>query len=106
MLKVTCKERQSNRANGHLRKRCCIVSSSSQKQHLLLPAHRRFAKLSLVKMTPLWTNHMNTLIFKGTFTFQIFRGLGIVSVLIKSIYIDLSEKKNPEEVSFQITLSG
>ena len=58
-------------ASGQSRKRCLIVSSRSQKLHLVGPVQLRFVKLSLVKITCLWTNHINTFIFKGTLTSQL-----------------------------------
>ena len=45
--------------------------SLDQKKHRLLPSCGRFAKLYLVKITPLRINHINTFIFKGALIFQI-----------------------------------
>ena len=57
-------------ANRQSRKRCLMFSVWSQKLHLEEPTQLRFARLSLVKMTCLCTNHINTLMRKGTFTLQ------------------------------------
>ena len=92
-------------AKGQSRKRCLIDSSLSQKLHLLQPVQLRFAKLSLVRMTCLWTNHINTLIFKGTLTFQTCFELGMTLALIISKYMDLTEN-SPFLVSFQRSWSG
>ena len=47
--------------------KCFIVSSLLEKQQqFLLPCRFIFAKLSLVKSTFRWRNHMHTLIFSGT----------------------------------------
>src|SRR3990170_7717412 len=92
-------------ANGQSRKKCLIVSSRSQKLHLVGPVQLRFTKLSLVKITYLWTNHINTLIFKGTLTSQTCLELGIELELITSTYIDLTVNA-PDLVSFQRNSSG
>ena len=78
-------------AKGQSRKRCLIDSSLSQKLHPLDPVQLRFTKLSLVRITCLWTNHMNTLIFEGTLTFQTCFELGIMLELIIYEYMDLTE---------------
>ena len=75
-------------------------SSQSQKLYLVNPVQLRFAKLFLVKMTCLCTNHVNTLIFKGTLTFQTCFELGIELELITSRYMDLTVN-SPFLVSFQ-----
>lgn len=102
ILKATCMDRHKTLAIGQSRKRCLIDSSWSQKLHLLDPVQLRLAKLSLVRITCLWTNHMNTLIRKGTFTFQICKDRGRETELIKSKYIDFTEN-TPFLVSFQCT---
>jgi hypothetical protein len=35
----------------HAMKRCCIISSRSQKQHFLIPCEFRLARLSFVRIT-------------------------------------------------------
>ena len=42
-----------------------------REQHHLLPSKLRIAKLSLVKITFSWTNHIKTFNFNGTLIFQI-----------------------------------
>ncbi|XBJ08229.1 hypothetical protein VPH35_013587 [Triticum aestivum] len=97
--------RQSTLANGQSKKRCLIVSSRSQKLHLVGPVQLRLIKLSLVKITCLWTNHINTFIFKGTLTAQTCLEVGMELELITSIYIDFTVN-TPDLVSFQRNSSG
>ena len=54
-LYATWTVRQIKVAKGQEIKRCWIVSSLSQKQHFLHPFQFRLAKLSLVRITSLWT---------------------------------------------------
>ena len=68
-------------AKGQSRKRHLMDSSRSRKLHLVDHVQLCFAKLSLVKITCLCTNHINTLIFKGTLTFQTCFKRGIVLAL-------------------------
>ena len=105
ILKAMCTVRHRTLANRQSRKRCLIVSSRSQKLHLVGHVQLRFAKLSLVNITCLCTNHINTLIFKGTLTFQTCLDLGIELELITSRYIDLTVN-SPDLVTFQRNLSG
>ena len=70
ILKAIWTDRHRILPNGQSRKRCLMFSLWSQKLHLEEPTQLHFARLSLVKMTCLCTNHINTLIRKGTFTFQ------------------------------------
>src|SRR4051812_4794004 len=100
MLKAMWTIRHRTLANGQSRKRCLIVSSRSQKLQLVGLVQLRFAKLSLVKMTCLCTNHINTLTFSGTLTVQTYLELGIELELITSRYIDLTIN-SPDLVSFQ-----
>jgi hypothetical protein len=58
------------RVKRHWKKRCLIVSSWGQKTHFLQPYQFRFARLSLVKITPLRRYHPNTFIRSGIFNFQ------------------------------------
>ena len=91
--------------SGQSRKRCLIVSSRSQKLHLVGPVQLRFVKLSLVKITCLWRNHINTFIFKGILTAQTCLNLGMKLELITSIYIDLTVN-TPDLLSSQRNSSG
>src|SRR3954463_10518609 len=100
ILKIMWTVCQSTLANGQSKKRCLIVSSRSQKLHLVGPVQLCFAKLSLVKMTCLCTNHIITLIFRGTLTFHTNLELGMALELMTSIYIDLTVNF-PDLVSFQ-----
>ena len=86
-------------ASGQSRKRCLIVSSQSQKLHLVGHVQLRFVKLSLVKITCLCRNHINTLIFKGTLTFHTNLELGMALELMTLRYIDLTVN-SPDLVSF------
>ena len=97
--------RQRNFARGQSMKRCCIVSSWSRKEQCALPTHRCFTRLSLVRITRLWTNHLKILIRKGTFTFQLCFDLVIGPELMRSKYIDLTEN-TPLTVNFQWKESG
>jgi len=67
---TTCMQPQITRENRHSKKRCLIVSFLWQKQHFTLPCQLHFAKLSFVKITPLWRYHIKILIFIGAFVFQ------------------------------------
>ena len=71
ILKAIWMVRQRSLARGQWIKKCCIVSSWSQKQHWVLPTCLHFTKLSLVKITSLCTNHMKIFTFKCTLIFQI-----------------------------------
>ena len=90
ILKAIWTVRHKTFANGHSRKRCLMVSSRSRKLHLVGLVQLRFAKLFLVKIICLCTNHINTLTFKGTLTFQTCLELGIELELITSRYMDLT----------------
>ena len=105
MLKAMWANRHSIFARGQSIKRCLIDSCWSQKLHLVDPIQLCFAKLSLVKITCLCTNHINTLIFKGTLTFQTCFERGITLELITSKYMDLTEN-SPFLVSIQHNWSG
>ena len=104
-LKEICIDRHNNFASGHSRKRCLIDSFWSQKQHLELPTQFLFARLSLVRITPLWTNHIKILIRSGTLIFQKCNDLDNGPVSIKSRYIDFTEK-TPVAVNFQRIVSA
>ena len=66
-------------------------SFEEQKQHLLSPCHCSLAKLSFVKITPLYKYHMKTLILRGSLSFQIKVLYGIASTPNKALYIELTE---------------
>jgi hypothetical protein len=57
--------RQIILAKGHEIKRWSIVSSWSQKQHLVHPCQFLLTRLYFVRMTFLTANHMTILIFRG-----------------------------------------
>ena len=105
MLKAIWIDRHNNFASGHSRKRCLIVSFWSQKQHLGLPTQFLFIRLSLVKMTPLWTNHIKILMRSGTLIFHMCKDLDNDPESIKSKYMDFTEN-NPFVVNFQLILSA
>jgi hypothetical protein len=54
----------------HLKNKCFIISFWWQKTYFLFPCQFRFARLSLVKITPLRRYHPNTFIHNGIFNFQ------------------------------------
>jgi hypothetical protein len=66
-------------------------SFEEQKQHLLSPYHCRLAKLSFVKITPLYKYYMKTLILRDSLSFQIKVLYGIASAPNKALYMELSE---------------
>jgi hypothetical protein len=65
-----------------------------QKQHFLSPCHCRLAKLSFVKITPLYKYHKKTLILRGSLSFHIKVLYGIASAHNNALYMDLTEN-NP-----------
>jgi hypothetical protein len=69
-------------------------ATEEQKQHFLSPCHCRRAKLSLVRTTPLYKYHINTLILRGSFSFQIKVLKGKACVSKRALCIDLTEN-NP-----------
>jgi len=66
-------------------------SFEEQKQHLLSPCHCRLAKLSFVKITPLYKYHMKILILRGSLSFQIKVLYGVACVPNKVLYMELTE---------------
>jgi hypothetical protein len=66
-------------------------SSEEQKQHFLSPCYCRLAKLSFVKITPLYKYHKNTLILRGSLSFHIKVLYGIASAPNNALYVDLTE---------------
>ena len=105
MSKAMWTDRHKFFAKGQSRKRCLMDSCWSQKLHLVDPVQLRFARLSFIKITCLCTNHINTLIRKGTLTFQTCFEQGMTLVFMPSRYMDLTENL-PSLVSFQNSLSG
>ena len=105
ILKAIWTDRHRILASGQSRKRCLIVSLWSQKLHLAEHIQLRFVRLSFVKMTYLCTNHINTLIRKGTFTFQTCFEEGMTLEFMTSRYIDLAEN-TLSLVSFQYNRFG
>ena len=74
--------------NWHSKNKWLIVSSLWQKTHLLLPWQFRFARLSLVRITPRRRYHAKTLFFSGIFIDQIFLLLSTgTSGWISALYI-------------------
>ena len=69
-----------------------MVSSLLQKQHLVHPFQFLFTKLSLANMTPFFRYQTKTLIFNGSFSFQETQKSGRAFSLIRSLYIELTEK--------------
>jgi hypothetical protein len=86
--------RHTNLAKWQSKRRCCIDSSDEQKQHFLSPCHCLLAKLSFVKITPLYKYHKETLILRGSLSFYIKVLYGIASANNKALYMDFTEK-NP-----------
>jgi len=78
-------------------------SGNGQKQQHLSPCQLRRAKLSLVRITPLFKYHMKILIFIGSFVCQTSSDT-LTSLLIKAAYIDLTEK-TPEAIKPHIKTS-
>lgn len=105
MLKAIWSERRNNLAIGQSRNRCLIVSLFWQKLHLGLPFQFPLARLSFIRITPLWTNHMKILILSGTLIFHICADFGIGVESMICMYIDLTVK-TPFVVNFQCTRSG
>jgi hypothetical protein len=81
-------------AKWHWKNKRLILSSWWQKTHVLLPFQFRFARLSLVKITPLRRYHSNTLICNGSFNFQslllLILSLG-KSGWISALYMDATQ---------------
>ena len=65
-------------------------SSEEQKQHFVSPCDCRLAKLSFVKITPLYKYDKNTLILRGSFSFHINVLYGIASDPNNAMYMDLT----------------
>jgi hypothetical protein len=63
-------------------------SSILQQQHFKLPFHLLFARLSLVRTTPLIKYQMKTLTFKGNFSFQIAWLCGKILGTASTLYIE------------------
>jgi hypothetical protein len=78
-------------AKWHWKNKCFIVLFWWHKTHSLEPCQFRFARLSLVGMTPLQKYQPNTLIRKGIFSFQsfllLFLSIG-TSKWINAFYIE------------------
>ena len=102
MLKAMCTVCHKTLANGQSKNRCLIVSSRSQKLHLVDHVRLSFTKLSFGNMTCLCTNHINTLIFKGTLTLQTYSELGMALELITSIHRFNCELSRPSELPAQL----
>ena len=62
----------TSRVTWQSKKRCCIVSSSWQKQHCWLPCQLLRARLSFVSMTPRFRYHRKILILSGILSFHNF----------------------------------
>ena len=88
--KANCTSLHRNLATWQSIKRCWIVLSLEQKQHYLLPFQFRLAKLSFVKITPLFKYHINILIFKGIFSFHKCLSNCTLPLLISALYIELT----------------
>jgi hypothetical protein len=98
ILQTILASRQSNN-------KCWIVSSLSQKQHVLLPYHFLLIRLSFVRITLRCKNHMKILIFSGTFSFQIYLRRYVVCPFNMSRYMDLTIYPH-DTVKFQINTSS
>ena len=70
-LKETWTILHINLAKWQSKSKCCIDSSEEQKQHFLSPCHCRRTRLSFVKTTPLYSDHIKTLILRGSFSFHV-----------------------------------
>ena len=97
--------RQTIRARGHVKNKWCIVSSWSQKQHFLHPCQFLRTRLSFVRITLRYRNHIKILIFSGTFIFQMNLRWEDTWPLIKSRYKDWTVNlpegvKSQEKTSF------
>jgi hypothetical protein len=90
-------------AKWHLKNKCFIVSTWWQKTHFLLPCQFHFARLSLVKTTPLCRYHPNTFIHNVIFNFQslllLILSIG-TSGKISALYIEVT-KNLPFSCRFQ-----
>jgi hypothetical protein len=73
---------------GSKKNRCCMDSSMLQQQHFKLPFPLLFARLSLVRTTPLIKYQMKTLTFKGNFSFQIAWFCGKILGIASALYIE------------------
>jgi len=62
----------TNRVKRQSRKRCCIVSSSWQRQHCWLSCQLHLARLFFVSMTLRFRYHRKILILSGILSFHIF----------------------------------
>jgi hypothetical protein len=71
-----------------------MVSLVEQKQHFLSSCHCRLAKLSLVKITPLYKYHIKTLILRGSLSFQIKLLYGKAYTPNNALYMELTENNS------------
>ena len=69
-------------------------SFKEQKQHFLSPCHCRLAKLSFVKITPLYKYHIKTLILRDSLSFQIKVLNGKACAPNKALYMELTENNS------------
>jgi hypothetical protein len=74
-----------------IKKRCCMVSCSLQKQ--VHPFHRLLARLSLVKITHFLRHHRIFFILSGIFAFQVQQLKGIPVPTTKSLYMAFTKNK-------------
>ena len=79
-------------AIGHLKKRCFAISICLQNEQIGEQGHLQILILSVIKTAFLKSCHMNTLIFKGSFTSQIHLLFSPVMSFSNQRYIDLVEK--------------
>ena len=81
-----------------------MVSSLLHKQQTLLPFQILLTRLSFVKITPFFRNHMKILFFRGIFICHI-SCVTFKPLLTKNLYIEFTEK-DPFLCKPQTNLSG
>jgi len=92
ILKETAMVRQTNLANGQSKNKCWMLSLRLQKLHFPSPLQFFRARLSFVRVTPLYKYHKNTLILSGTLMFQICFVNGNACLVKMALYMELTEK--------------
>ena len=104
--KTNCTALHRNLATWQSIKRCWIVSSLEQNQHCLLPFQFRLARLSLVKITPLFEYHINILIFRGIFSFHKYLSNCTLPLLISALYTEQLMVNIPDWFKFHLKTSA
>jgi hypothetical protein len=103
ILNIKYTTRHKNLAYKHSKKRWWIVSGEWQKLHLVSPFQLHRARLSFVKITPLFRYHKNIFILVGILICHISYDT-LTPLLINAVYINLIEKL-PDECKAQIKAS-